>query len=98
MLSFSKLALYFRVVHLLTRPCEYISDLDEKKSTEQRLLSYGNSSNKKGTSQPSPVHDHNQEKQEMQLIIFLLLFQNYYLIEKTLSEEEILQFSSKERT
>ena len=30
-LSFSKPVLYFRVVHLLTRPCEYISDSDEKK-------------------------------------------------------------------
>lgn len=30
-LSFSKPVLYFRAVHLLTRPCEYISDSDEKK-------------------------------------------------------------------
>lgn len=62
-----------------------------KKSTEQGLLSYRNSNNKKGTSQPSPVHDHNQEKQEMQFFFFLN-FKLSTLLKRHLVKEKSFDF------
>lgn len=90
-LSFSKPVLYFRVVHLLTRPCEYISDSDEKKVQNKGFFLTETATTKKGTSQPSPVHDHNQEKQEMQFFFFFN-FKLSTLLKRHLVKEKSFDF------